>query len=189
MGGYLLHSLMIALIGLPGSGKSTVGRQLARRLQVPFYDSDSIIEERLGYSIREAFERDGEIFFRDLEESVLDELSHIPKGVLSTGGGAILRPTTRQRLRERGTVVYLNAQPEKIFRRLQNDTTRPLLQVANPMARLRDLFTARDPLYRDAAHFAIDTGRPSVSTLINTILMQLELCQTTPLSLPTSVSN
>ncbi|MEN9472243.1 MAG: hypothetical protein RLZZ495_332 [Pseudomonadota bacterium] len=180
---------MIALIGLPGSGKSTVGRQLARRLQVPFYDSDSIIEERLGYSIREAFERDGEIFFRDLEESVLDELSQIPQGVLSTGGGAILRPTTRQRLRERGTVVYLNAQPEKIFRRLQNDTTRPLLQVANPMARLRDLFTARDPLYRDAAHFAIDTGRPSVSTLINTILMQLELCQTTPLSLPTSVSN
>lgn len=190
---------MIALIGLPGSGKSTVGRQLARRLQVPFYDSDSIIEERLGCSIREAFERDGETSFRDLEESVLDELSHIPQGVLSTGGGAILRPTTRQRLRERGTVVYLNAHPDKIFRRLQNDTTRPLLQVANPIGRLRELFAARDPLYREAAHFAIDTGRPSVSTLINTILMQLELtgrssttqppCPTTPSSPPTSALN
>lgn len=190
---------MIALIGLPGSGKSTVGRQLARRLQVPFYDSDSIIEERLGCSIREAFERDGETSFRDLEESVLDELSRIPQGVLSTGGGAILRPTTRQRLRERGTVVYLNAHPDKIFRRLQNDTTRPLLQVANPIGRLRELFAARDPLYREAAHFAIDTGRPSVSTLINTILMQLELtgrssttqppCPTTPSSPPTSASS
>lgn len=165
---------MIALIGLPGCGKSTVGRQLARRLQVPFLDSDSVIETRLGYSIKEAFERDGEAHFRDLEESVLDELSQIAEAVISTGGGAILRAATRQRLRERGTVVYLNAHPDKIFRRLQNDTTRPLLQVANPIGRLRELYAARNPLYREAAHFIIDTGRPSVNTLINTILMQLE---------------
>lgn len=165
---------MIALIGLPGCGKSTVGRQLARRLQVPFLDSDSVIETRLGYSIKEAFERDGEAHFRDLEESVLDELSQVAEAVISTGGGAILRAATRQRLRERGTVVYLNAHPDKIFRRLQNDTTRPLLQVANPIGRLRELYAARNPLYREAAHFIIDTGRPSVNTLINTILMQLE---------------
>lgn len=177
---------MIALIGLPGSGKSTVGRQLARRLQVPFFDSDNVIEERLGYSIKEAFERDGETYFRDLEESVLDELSQISDAVISTGGGAILRPVTRQRLQERGVVVYLNAHPDKIFRRLQNDTTRPLLQVANPIGRLRELYAARDPLYREAAHFSIDTGRPSVSTLINTILMQLELCQTNPSPIPSS---
>ena len=142
----------------------------------------------MGYTIREAFERDGEVAFRDLEESVLDELSQIERAVVSTGGGAILRPSTRQRLRERGTVVYLNAHPDKIFRRLQNDTTRPLLQVANPIGRLRELFAARDPLYREAAHFTIDTGRPSVSTLINTILMQLELCQTPPSSPPMSES-
>ena len=166
---------MIALVGLPGSGKSTVGRQLARRLQLPFFDSDHIIEERLGYSIREAFERDGEDSFRDLEEVVLDELTQNPKAVVSTGGGAVLRPATRQRLRERGQVVYLNSTPEEIYRRLRHDQNRPLLQVADPLKRLRDLYAVRDPLYRETAHFIIETGRPSVATLVNMIVMQLEL--------------
>ncbi|MFZ2308638.1 MAG: shikimate kinase [Rhodoferax sp.] len=166
---------MIALVGLPGSGKSTVGRQLARRLQLPFFDSDHIIEERLGYSIREAFERDGEDSFRDLEEVVLDELTQNPKSVVSTGGGAVLRPATRQRLRERGQVVYLSSTPEEIYRRLRHDQNRPLLQVADPLKRLRDLYAVRDPLYRETAHFIIETGRPSVATLVNMIVMQLEL--------------
>lgn len=166
---------MISLIGLPGSGKSTVGRQLARRLQQPFFDSDHVIEERLGYSIRQAFERDGEDHFRDLEESVLDELTQIPDAVISTGGGAVLRTATRQRLRERGQVVYLKSTPEEIFRRLRHDVNRPLLQVADPQTRLRELYAARDPLYREAAHFVIETGRPSVATLVNMIVMQLEL--------------
>ncbi len=166
---------MIALIGLPGSGKSTVGRQLARRLQIPFFDSDHVIEERLGYSIREAFERDGEASFRDREEEVLDELTQNPKAVVSTGGGAVLRPATRQRLRERGQVVYLNSTPEEIYRRLRHDQNRPLLQVADPLKRLRDLYAVRDPLYRETAHFIIETGRPSVATLVNMIVMQLEL--------------
>jgi len=166
---------MIALVGLPGSGKSTVGRQLARRLQLPFYDSDHVIEERLGYSIREAFERDGEASFRDREEAILDELTQLPKAVISTGGGAVIRPATRQRLRERGQVVYLNSTPEEIFRRLRHDQNRPLLQVANPLTKLRDLYTARDPLYRETANFVIETGRPSVATLVNMIVMQLEL--------------
>jgi shikimate kinase len=168
-------SSLIALVGLPGSGKSTVGRQLARRLQLPFFDSDHVIEERLGYSIREAFERDGEALFRDLEESVLDELSQIPSAVVSTGGGAVLRPATRQRLRDRGQVVYLNSSPDELFRRLRHDVNRPLLQVADPLTRLRDLYAARDPLYRETAHFVIETGRPSVATLVNMIIMQLEL--------------
>ncbi len=166
---------MIALVGLPGSGKSTVGRQLARRLQLPFFDSDHVIEERLGYSIREAFERDGEAYFRDLEEAVLNELSQIPSSVVSTGGGAVLRPATRQRLRDRGQVVYLNSSPDELFRRLRHDVNRPLLQVADPLTRLRDLYTTRDPLYRETAHFVIETGRPSVATLVNMIIMQLEL--------------
>lgn len=166
---------MISLVGLPGSGKSTVGRQLARRLQLPFFDSDHIIEERLGYSIREAFERDGEASFRDLEEVVLDELTQNPKAVVSTGGGAVLRPATRQRLRERGQVVYLSSTPEEIYRRLRHDQNRPLLQVADPLKRLRDLYAVRDPLYRETAHFIIETGRPSVATLVNMIVMQLEL--------------
>ena len=166
---------MVGLIGLPGSGKSTVGRQLARRLQLPFFDSDQIIEERLGYSIRVAFERDGEDAFRDLEETVLDELTTQPHVVISTGGGAILRASTRQRLRERGQIVYLNSNPEEIYRRLRYDSSRPLLQGDDPLTRLRELYKVRDPLYRETAHFVIETGRPSVNNLVNMIVMQLEL--------------
>jgi len=166
---------MISLVGLPGSGKSTVGRQLARRLQQPFFDSDHVIEERMGCAIRVAFERDGEEAFRDIEEAVLDELTLIPSAVVSTGGGAVLRPMTRKRLRERGMVVYLNSTPDELSRRLRHDVNRPLLQVADPLTRLRDLYAARDPLYRETAHFVIETGRPSVGTLVNMIVMQLEL--------------
>jgi shikimate kinase len=167
--------LIVSLVGLPGSGKSTVGRQLARRLQVPFFDSDHVIEERLGYPIRVAFERDGERSFRTIEEAVLDELTAVPNAVISTGGGAVLRPLTRQHLRERGQVVYLNSNPDEIHRRLRHDASRPLLQVVDPLTRLRDLYGARDPLYRETAHFVIETGRPSVSILVNMIVMQLEL--------------
>lgn len=165
----------IALIGLPGSGKSTIGRQLARRLSLSFSDSDHVIEHRLGCSIREFFEREGEDRFRDIEESVIDELSQGQDCVLSTGGGAILRPANRQRLHERCQVVYLRSSPEEVFRRLRHDRNRPLLQVADPLQRLKDLYSARDPLYREAAHYVIDTGRPSVATLVNMIVMQLEL--------------
>lgn len=166
--------MTICLIGLPGSGKSTVGRQLARRLQLPFADSDQVIEQRLGCPIREYFEREGEERFRDVEESVIDELTQQP-GVLSTGGGAVLRPANRERLRSRGKVVYLKSTPEELFRRLRHDTQRPLLQVSDPLQRLRDLYAVRDPLYRETAHFVIETGRPSVATLVNMIVMQLEL--------------
>ena len=166
---------MISLIGLPGSGKSTIGRQLARRLRLPFVDSDHVIEQRLGCSIREYFEREGEVRFRDIEESVIDELSQAPSGVLSTGGGVVLRPHNRQHLRERTHVIYLNSVPDELFRRLRHDKNRPLLQVADPLQRLRDLYAQRDPLYRETSHFNIDTGRPSVASLVNMIIMQLEL--------------
>ena len=170
----------IALVGLPGSGKSTVGRQLARRLAIPFFDSDHVIEQRLGCSIREFFEREGEERFRDLEQTVLDELTQGPASVLSTGGGSVLRPLNRQHLRERGRVVYLRSTPEEVFRRVRHDRNRPLLQVADPLQRLRDLYAVRDPLYRETAHFVIETGRPSVATLVNMIVMQLELAGDVP---------
>ena len=173
---------MISLVGLPGSGKSTVGRQLARRLKLTFFDSDHVIEQRLGCSIRVAFARDGEAPFRDLEESVLDELTQIPSAVVSTGGGAVLRQVTRQRLRERGHVVYLNSSPDDIARRLKHDTSRPLLQVDDPLTRLRELYAARDPLYRETAHFTLETGRPSAATLVKMIVMQLELAGAQPLN-------
>ena len=94
---------------------------------------------------------------------------------MATGGGAVLRPVNRQRLRERGTVIYLRASPEQLFKRLQHDTKRPLLQVADPLKRLRELYSERDPLYRECAHFVIDTRGTSLSALVSRILMQLEL--------------
>jgi len=171
---------LISLIGLPGSGKSTVGRQLARRLGRAFVDSDHVIEERLGCSIREYFEREGEERFRDVEEAVIDELTQQDGGVLSTGGGSVLRPNNRLHLRERGQVVYLKSNPDELFRRLRHDVNRPLLQVADPLTRLRELHAARDPLYRETAHFTIETGRPSVPTLVNMVMMQLELSRAVP---------
>ena len=165
----------IVLVGLPGSGKSTVGRQLARRLNLSFTDSDHVIEQRIGCSIRDFFEREGEAAFRDIEQSVLHDLTEGLAGVLATGGGAVLRPANRERLRESGQVIYLRSTPEEVFRRVRHDGNRPLLQVADPLGRLRSLYEERDPLYRETSHFTIETGRPSVPTLVNMILMQLEL--------------
>jgi shikimate kinase len=135
--------MLLVLVGLPGSGKTTVGRQLARRLHLPFVDSDHAIENRLGCSVREYFEREGEDRFRDLESEVLADLCHNHQGVLSTGGGSVLRPINRERLREHGQVFYLRSSPEEVFRRLRNDQNRPLLQVADPQARLRELLEIR----------------------------------------------
>ncbi|HSV78185.1 MAG TPA: shikimate kinase [Ramlibacter sp.] len=171
---------MIVLVGMPGSGKTTVGRQLARRLGLPFFDSDHVIEDRLGCSIRDFFAREGEAAFRDVEAQVLAELALAGNAVLATGGGAVLREENRRALHEGGHVIYLRSSPEELHRRLRNDTQRPLLQVADPLARLRALYAERDPLYREAAHFHIETGRPSVPTLVNMILMQLELAGLVP---------
>ena len=170
--------MLISLIGLPGSGKTTVGRQLSRRLRVPFLDSDAVVEQQLGCSIREFFEREGEARFRDIEAGVINELTQMEAGVLSTGGGAVLRPQNREHLRARTQVIYLNSSPDELFRRLCHDKNRPLLQVADPLGRLRELHTQRHPLYRETAHFHVDTGRPSVAGLVNMIMMQLELGDT-----------
>ena len=165
----------LALVGMPGGGKSTVGRHLARSLQARFVDSDTEIERRVGCPIRVFFEREGEASFRDIEQEVVAELISRAPGVIATGGGTVLREATRQTLHSRTTVVYLRSTPEELFRRLRHDMHRPLLQVADPMRKLRDLYAERDPLYRKTAHFIIETGRPSVHTLVNMVLMQLEL--------------
>jgi len=172
---FTASTILIIFIGLPGSGKSTVGRHLARRLQQPFMDSDQVIEARLGCSIREFFEREGEDRFRDIEQEVIAQLCAQAPGVLATGGGVILRMANRDALRAAGTVVYLQSQPEDLMRRLRHDRKRPLLQVADPTARLRDLFAQRDPLYRETAHYTVETGRPSVSSLVQSILSQLQI--------------
>jgi shikimate kinase len=140
-----------------------------------FVDSDQVIEQQLGCTIRDFFEREGELSFRDVEQSVIDTLTLGPNVVLATGGGSVLRPQNRLHLRERSQVVYLSALPDELFRRLKNDLSRPLLQVADPLNRLRELYDTRNPMYLEAAHFVIQTGRPSVATLVNMISMQLEL--------------
>jgi shikimate kinase len=173
--------LILSLVGMPGSGKSTVGRQLSRRLALPFLDSDHLIEQRIGCSIREYFARDGEAAFRDVEGEVIAGLAEGGDAVVATGGGAVLREANRTRLRDAGRVIYLRSTPEELFRRLRHDTQRPLLQVADPLGKLRSLHAERDPLYRAAAHFQIETGRPSVPTLVNMIVMQLELAGVLPL--------
>ena len=174
----LSMQIRCALVGMPGSGKSTIGRQLAHRAGVPFIDLDHRLEQTIGTSIRSYFEAEGEARFRDLEAQVLADVAQEPGGmVLSTGGGAVLRPENRETLRQFGNVLYLRASPEEIYRRVKHDRTRPLLQVGNPMEKLRELYAVRDPLYRETAHYVIETGRPSVNTLVNMIMMQLEMAR------------
>ena len=170
-----MYPLRFGLVGMPGCGKSTVGRHLARQLDLPFVDSDAEIESRIGMPIRAFFAAHGEDRFRDIEHDVIDELTGREALVLATGGGAVLRPSNRDALHSRSHVMYLRATPEELFRRLRNDTQRPLLQVDDPLKRLRELFRERDPLYRRTAHFVIEAARPSVPTLLGMVLMQLEL--------------
>lgn len=125
--------------------------------------------------MRELFEREGEEKFRATESQVIDELTGNRQCVLSTGGGAVLKLKNRDVLKTRCQVVYLKSTPEELYRRLKHDANRPLLQVADPLKKLQELFAARDPLYREIAHFVIETGRPSVFTLVNMVVMQLEL--------------
>lgn len=160
---------------MPGCGKSTVGRHLARQLSWRHVDSDTEIEHQIGGSIRSYFEQHGEASFRDIEQEVLARLAQSASTVISTGGGAVLRQANRQALAQSTQVVYLRSSPEELFRRLRHDLQRPLLQVRDPLRRLRELYLERDPLYRQAARYVIETGRPSVPTLVNMILMQLEL--------------
>ena len=169
------RGLTIALVGMPGCGKSTVGRHLARHLGLHFVDSDHEIEARIGMLIRDFFAAHGEERFRDVEQEVIDELTHQPGAVLATGGGAVLRPSNRDALHSRTHVFYLRSSPEELFRRLRHDTQRPLLQVDDPLRRLRELYRERDPLYRRTAHYVVESARPSVPALIGMVLMQLEL--------------
>ncbi|WP_246257730.1 shikimate kinase [Pararobbsia alpina] len=158
-----------------GAGKTTVGRAVAKRLDRPFFDSDLEIEARTGVKIPLIFEHEGEQGFRVRESLVIDDLSQQSGIVLATGGGAVLAPQNREWLNQRGLVIYLRANPHDLWLRTRRDRNRPLLQTEDPRAKLESLYTVRDPLYRECAHFTIETGRPSINALVNTVLMQLEV--------------
>ena len=174
--------IVLALVGMPGSGKSTVGRQIARKIGCAFVDADHVIEQRLGCSIKEYFERQGEAAFRDVENQTLDDITRQAVGVLATGGGAVLRPANRALLHERTTVCYLRVSPEEIFRRLRLDRQRPLLQVDDPEAKLRELFAQRDSLYQETAHYVIESHRPRIPTMVTMVMSQLELAGLLPVA-------
>ncbi len=176
----------IFLVGLMGSGKTTIGRALAKRLNLRFVDADHEIEARTGASIPLIFEIEGEASFRQREADVIRDLTAEQGIVLATGGGAVLNEQSRRYLHERGTVIYLRASVNSILQRTSHDRNRPLLQTADPRARIEELSKQRAPLYEEVAHITIETGRPNVQSVVQNILAQLE--RNTPAAAPAATT-
>ena len=168
-----LNTRNIFLIGLMGSGKTTVGRALAKKLNKRFVDTDHEIEARTGATVALIFEIEGEEMFRRREAEVIREMTALDGVVLATGGGAVLHAPSRALLAARGTVVYLRASVSSILQRTSHDKNRPLLQTADPRRRIEELARQREPLYAEIAHIVIDTGRPNVQFLAQCILAEL----------------
>lgn len=164
----------IYLIGPMGAGKTTIGRQLARRLKMEFFDSDRVIEERTGADIPLIFEKEGEAGFRKRESAIIEELTGMNNIILATGGGAVLDKTNRDNLVNRGTVFYLNSNLESLLERTYKDKNRPLLHAdESPEVILTRLMKQRDPLYRETADHIIDTSSNSIRGIIQAIIERL----------------
>jgi len=161
------------LTGPMGAGKSTIGRQLAKQLRLPFHDSDHEIESRTGVDIPLIFELEGEAGFRKRETTVIDELTRLPNIVLATGGGAVMDPDNRQHLKTRGRVIYLHTSVNHQLKRTRKDRNRPLLQTGNPRDKLEELMSIRDPLYREIASIIIDTDGMRVRDVVKIIMQRL----------------
>lgn len=157
-----------------GAGKTTMGRQLAKKLHLDFYDSDKVVEERTGATIPLIFELEGEAGFRQREQAIIDEFTQKNNLVLATGGGAILREVNRQHLKSRGIVIYLHSDIAHLMERIRHDKNRPLLQTPDPEAKLREIMAQREPLYRETAHITINTGDVSIRAAIQAILDRLK---------------
>ncbi|WP_374335085.1 shikimate kinase [Leeia sp.] len=162
------------LVGLMGAGKTTVGRALSRRFNKAFFDSDHEVEARTGVRIATIFDIEGEAGFREREREMIAELCQRQNVVLATGGGAVLDPRNREQLAHHGLVIYLRATPEELYHRTKLDRNRPLLQTADPLARLQTLYTQRDPLYREVADVIFDTSRQTVQSLLTQLEPQLQ---------------
>ena len=147
----------IFLIGLMGSGKTTIGKLLSKRLDKLFFDSDQVIEERLGVKVPLIFEYEGEKGFRERESNVLKDLVAKKNIILATGGGVILSSKNRELLSSKGVVIYLKADYENLAKRMENDKSRPLLQGKEIIPTLKKLFITRDPLYTSIADYEVNT--------------------------------
>lgn len=152
-----------------GSGKTVVGKELAERLNLQFKDTDSLIEERLGQKITAIFEDKGEIFFRDTESQIIDELTGFDNQVISCGGGAILRNENVNYLRKNGTLIYLKAPFEVLYDRIKASTNRPLLRTGEPERSALKLWKAREKVYERVADLSVDTSKKSVNEIVSAI--------------------
>ena len=164
----------IYLIGPMGVGKTTIGRQLAKALKLPFYDSDKVLEQKTGVDIPTIFEFEGEEGFRKREQKVIQELTQVQNIVLATGGGVIVNEENRKLLKAMGFVIYLQCSVERLLERTRKDTQRPLLQTENPRKRIRQLLEQREPLYSSCADFKINTENLVSKVVVKKILAKYE---------------
>jgi shikimate kinase len=170
----MLGKSNVFLIGPMGSGKSAVGRQLARLLDLPFYDTDAEIERRTGVDIPFIFEKEGEAGFRQREREAIEALTTLDRVVLATGGGAVLLPENRRALAERGRVIYLKTSVAQQAERVRQGRTRPLLSNVDPTERLQELLAFRAPLYAEIADVTVVTDNRKVRSVADDILRELD---------------
>ncbi len=159
----------IFFVGLMGAGKTTIGKLLAKKLKKTFYDTDHEIEKKLGVKVSVIFELEGEKGFRKREAQMIDQLTAKKDIILATGGGAVLSEENRRLLKDRGKVIYLNAKPQHLAKRMAFDKDRPLLQQGDMLDNLNKLHKERHPLYLQVSSFVVDTGQQKTQTIINKI--------------------
>ena len=165
----------IVLIGPMGSGKTTVGRSLSKKLGIDFYDSDHEITDKTGVSIDHIFDVEGEEGFRKRESDVLKDLCSQDNIIIATGGGAVISEENRIEISKTGSVIYLLSSVDQILRRTSKSKTRPLLEKSkNKRKTISDIINARDPLYREIATITVDTNGKKLNEVINEILVQLK---------------
>ncbi len=171
----MLGKVSLFLIGPMGSGKSAVGRQLARILDMPFYDSDAEVEQRTGVDVAFIFEKEGEAGFRSRERDAIERLTALDRIVLATGGGAVLLPENRRVLAERGQVVYLQTSVAQQAERVRQGRARPLLSNVDKTAKLEELMDRRGNLYAEIADVTVSTDNRKVHSVAEDILRQLDI--------------